>query len=150
MNSVEFMQLVSRRLKQGGVFCLYSNGTPEQAFAVRETADKVFPYRETFFNGYLVILSNDPIHVSHEALATVLKSDDPLWREVRGHHETSSAGAILALQDSPALPGHNGHLVITDDRPVVEYPAFLQSYFSGTPLPFELPAPDSSHSLKTD
>ncbi|MEQ9407132.1 MAG: fused MFS/spermidine synthase [Fuerstiella sp.] len=149
LNSEEFMALVSRRLKPGGVFCLYSNGTPEQAFVVRETADKVFPYRETFFNGYLVILSNDPISIDAGTLRQRLASDDPFWKEVSRHHETASPEAILALQDTPELPRHNGALTITDDRPIVEYPAFLRRHFLTHPLPFELPAPDSSHSLKT-
>ena len=34
-NSVEFFRLVSRRLKLGGVLCLYSDGTVEQAFGIR-------------------------------------------------------------------------------------------------------------------
>jgi hypothetical protein len=33
---------------------------------------------------------------------------------------------------------------------VVEYPAWLYRHFQANPLPFDLPAPDSSHSLKTD
>ena len=49
LNSVEFMRLVQSRLKKNGVFCVYSNGTPEQAFALRETADAVFAHRESFF-----------------------------------------------------------------------------------------------------
>ena len=89
--TVEFMQLVSRRLNPGGIFCLYSNGSPEQAFAIRETADSVFPYRETFFDGYLVILSNDPIHIDEAALDSKLQSADPLWTEVQSYPETATA-----------------------------------------------------------
>lgn len=147
LNSKEFMQLVSRRLRPGGIFCLYSNGTPEQAFAVRETADQVFAYRETFFNGYLVILSNDPIPLKPDTLRSRLSSSDPLWAEIRNHAETRTAERIVALMDRPRLPGHSGAVVITDDFPIVEYPATLHARFAATPLPFALPAPDSSHSL---
>lgn len=150
LNSAEFMRLVSRRLNPGGIFCLYSNGTPEQAFAVRETADSVFAYRESFFNGYLLILSNDPIHISADTLQTCLHSDDPLWREIRGYPATHSPQAILSLRDTPPLPGHAGRLIISDDHPVVEYPAYLRSFFRTQPLPFQLPIPDSTHSLITD
>lgn len=149
LNSEEFMRLICRRLKPGGVFCLYSNGTPEQAFVVRETADRVFRYRESFFNGYLVILSNDPITIDEAGLQRLLEGDDPLWREVAGHEETATAERILQLKDTPSLPGHDGRLTITDDRAVVEYPAWLYRHFQANPLPFDLPAPDSSHSLKT-
>lgn len=149
LNSEEFMRLISRRLKPGGVFCLYSNGTPEQAFVVRETADKVFAHRESFFNGYLVILSNDPIQIDPLQLADRLSSDDPLWQEVAAHPETATAARILQLKDSPPLPGHDGRLTVTDDRPIVEYPAWLYHHFRRHPLPFSLPAPDSRHSLRT-
>jgi SAM-dependent methyltransferase len=146
LNSEEFLQLVSRRLKPGGVFCLYSNGTPEQAFTVRETADRVFPYRESFFDGYLVILSNDPIRVDHDVLSKRLNSADPLWQEIAGHQFTSSADQILGLLDVPGLPGSDGSLVISDDRPIVEYPEMLKQRLRVAELPFELPKPDSSHS----
>ena len=150
LNSVEFMEIVSRRLKPNGVFCLYSNGTPEQAFVVRETADQVFAHRETFFNGYLVILSNDPINVSESTLQRKLNGEDPFWQEVRRHEATATARRILALKDEPSLPGHDGSIVVTDDRPIVEYPAYLHTHFQVSRLPIELPAPDSSHSLRTE
>ncbi len=149
LNSEEYMRLISRRLKPGGVFCLYCNGTPEQAFAVRETADKVFPYRETFYNGYLAILSNDPISVSEASLQQCLNSTDPLWTEVRNYPETASARKLMALMDSPRLPGHDRSLTITDDCPIVEYPASLTQRVKMLSLPFDLPAPDSSHSMRT-
>lgn len=148
LNSEEFFRLVSKRLKPGGVFCLYSNGTPEQAFIVRETADRVFPYRETFFDGYLAILSNDPIALNELTIENRLAGSDPLWREIRDHEQTKSAAAIVALRDQPELPRHDGRIVITDDFPLVEYPAVLEEHFRRNPLPFRLPAPDSSMSLK--
>ncbi|MEZ6063622.1 MAG: hypothetical protein R3C19_25000 [Planctomycetaceae bacterium] len=150
LNSEEFLRLVSRRLKPGGVFCLYCNGTPEQAFLVRETADQVFAYRETFFNGYLAMLSNDPISLSEESLRHCLNSGDPMWTEVRGHAETSTAEKIAALRDVPRLPGFDRQLTVTDDCPIVEYPVTLQKRIAALNLPFQLPAPDSSHSSRTD
>ena len=146
LNSREFFELVSRRLNPDGVFCLYSNGTPEQAFVVRETADSVFRYRESFFNGYLVILSNDPIELNADTLARRLNSNDPLWNEIRNNETTSSADLILSALDNPQLPMFDGELLITDDKPVVEYPRQLRDRIQLTRLPFSLPEPDASHS----
>ncbi|MFK7817788.1 MAG: hypothetical protein AB8G99_03635, partial [Planctomycetaceae bacterium] len=125
LNSQEFLQLVQSRLKKSGVFCVYSNGTPEQAFALRETADSVFAHRESFFNGYLLVLSNDKIDVNQTSLAAKLERDDPFWTEVRECKVTSTAGQILQLMDSPRLPGGDGTLIVTDDRPILEYPDYL-------------------------
>lgn len=147
LNSKEFMELVSSRLKPGGVFCLYSNGTPEQAFAIRETADSVFAHRETFFNGYLLILSNTQIRLDADVLTSRLKSDDELWTEIRRHPATATVGHLLALVDAPRLPGGDGRLIITDDRPLIEYPTHLRQEIREHPLPFLLPQPETKYSL---
>ena len=147
LNSKEFMQLISSRLRKGGVFCLYSNGTPEQAFAIRETADQVFPHRESFFNGYLVILSNDPIVVREETLRNCLKSEDELWQEIRQHVTTETPEDVFQLMDVPQLHGGRGKLVITDDHPVVEYPDQLLRILNRNCLPFRLPQPETKYSL---
>jgi spermidine synthase len=125
LNSVEFYDLVSRRLKPGGVFCLYSNGTPEQAFVIRQTAAQVFPHRASFYAGYLLILSNDPIDLSTEALARRFERRDPLWDEIRACPTTRDPAAVRQMVDDPPLDWGDGRLVVTDDRPVVEYPAFV-------------------------
>jgi spermidine synthase len=141
LNSVEFFRLISQRLKPGGVFCLYSNGMPEQAFAVRETAAKVFPHRESFLNGYLVICSNDPIDLSEATLAKRLERDDPLWREIRGYAKTATAAEVLKLVDRPRLETGDGDLAITDDFPIVEYPRALAERLRAKQYPFRLPDP---------
>lgn len=146
LNSVEFFELVKRRLQSGGVFCLYSNGTPAQAFSIRQTADQVFPYRLSFFDGYLVMLSMEPIELDTDVLTRRLHSDDPLWQEIAGYEPTSTAQNILDSLDVPRLPGHGAVLVTTDDAPVVEYPQMLAERVRSLQLPFELPQPDSRHS----
>jgi spermidine synthase len=125
LNSVEFFQLVKQRLKPGGVFCLYSNGTAEQAFSVRETADRVFPHRVSFFDGYLVILSDNPIVLDEQTLSNRLASGDRLWDEIRNYPPTSTAKKIVSLVDFPNLLAGDGTFVITDDCPLVEYPELL-------------------------
>ncbi len=141
LNSVEFFHLVKQRLKPGGVFCLYSNGTAEQAFTVRETADQVFPHRVSFFDGYLVVLSSDPITLDAATLASRLGSDDPLWKEIRNNPPTSTGNKILSLVDTPKLPAGNGSLVVTDDYPLVEYPDYLALQLKQMHNKLLLPAP---------
>ncbi len=141
LNSVEFYRLVSQRLKPNGVFCVYANGTPEQAFLVRETAAQVFPYRETFLNGYLVICSNDPIDVSEAALAERLERPGPLWREIRSHAKTATAADVLKLVDRPAFESGDGQLVTTDDFPILEYPRELAARMRAKAYSFRLPDP---------
>lgn len=146
LNSVEFFELISRRLKPGGVFCLYSNGTPAQAYSIRQTADQVFPFRQSFFDGYLVILSMEPIHLDAEVLRSRLQSDDRLWQEIAGFAGTATPDLILDALDEPGLPCHGTGFVITDDHPIVEYPQLLAQQIQAARLPFELPRPDSRHS----
>jgi predicted membrane-bound spermidine synthase len=141
LNSKEFFQLVSQRLKPGGVFCLYSNGEPQQAFAVRQTAATVFAGRETFMNGYLLVLSNEPIRIDEAALARRLASSDPLWREIAAYERTRDVAAVLNILDRPPLPWGDGRLVVTDDRPLVEYPTFLRGEVNRLGYRVTLPAP---------
>jgi spermidine synthase len=126
LNSVEFLRLVGRRLKPGGVFCQYSNGTPAQAFAVRQAAARVFPYHVSFFAGYQLILSNDPIDVRLETLrARFSAGRGPLWEEIRGARLTRDAETALTHLDGAAVPWGDGRLAVTDDRPLLEYPELL-------------------------
>jgi len=141
LNSVEFFQLISKRLKPGGVFCLYSNGTPEQGFVVRQTASQVFDHRISFFDGYLLICSNDPFQLSEAGLARRLAGQDPLWREIRQWHETADAAAIMEIADFPPLSWGDGRLIVTDDHPIVEYPAFLTSQVEKLGYQDTLPVP---------
>ena len=141
LNSVEFFRLVSQRLKPGGIFCLYSNGSPEQAFTIRETADQVFPYRETFLEGYLVILSNDPLQLSAKFFAERLRQEGKLWDQIRSYSETADGAAIMRLVDRPAFPQGNGRLLVTDDRPIVEYSNYLSAAIEQTGNRVHLPTP---------
>ena len=150
LNSVEFLTLLSGRLKPNGVVCLYSNGTPEQAFALRETADKVFAHRETFFNGYLVVLSNDPIRFDEATLATRIQQPGPFWDEVRSNAETATAAAILTSLDQPRLPGADGAFAVTDDCPFLEYPNWLAPRIAEAYPELRLPAPRGAELLTVD
>ena len=108
---------------------------------VRETADQVFAHRESFFDGYLVVLSNDPIDLSEESIERKLARGGPLWEEIRNWPSTSSAAAILDLVDRPALPSGDGRWIVTDDRPILEYPHYLSTQLGGHADDLHLPAP---------
>ena len=131
LNSVEFYRLVSQRLKPGGVFCLYSNGTVPQARVLRQTAAQVFPHGETYFNGYLLVLSNAPLALSAEVLLRRLEAHpgDPLWDELRAY-DAKGKESIRSFLDSPRLDWKADGWTVTDDRPWIEYPFFLARQFS--------------------
>jgi len=141
LNSIEFYTLVGQRLKPGGVFCLYSNGTAEQAFVIRQTASAVFEHHSSFHNGYLLILSNDPIDLTEAALAERFETADPLWDEIRSWPDTCNPEAVLELLDSPPLDWGDGRLVVTDDHPIVEYPAYIAARLRELGYAVELPVP---------
>jgi len=127
LNSEQFYRLISRRLKPGGIFCLYSNGTPAQALVVRQTAAKVFAYHRSFSHGYLLLLSNEPLDLSEDSLRERFRSAGPFWDEVRAFERTKDAGAFLQLFDPADFPWGRGDLITTDDHPIVEYPAFVDA-----------------------
>ncbi len=141
LNSVEFYTLVGQRLKPGGVFCLYSNGTAQQAFVIRQTASAVFEHHTSFLNGYLLILSNDPIDLTEAALAERFKTTDPLWDEIRSWPETRNPKAVLELLDSPPLDWGDGRLIVTDNHPIVEYPMYIAARVKELGYTVELPVP---------
>ena len=127
LNSEQFYRLISRRLKPGGIFCLYSNGTPAQALVVRQTAAKVFADHRSFSHGYLLLLSNEPLDLSEDSLRERFRSAGPFWDEVRAFERTRDAGAFLQLFDPPDFPWGRGDAITTDDHPIIEYPAFVDA-----------------------
>ncbi|MDA1016363.1 MAG: hypothetical protein O3A00_18130, partial [Planctomycetota bacterium] len=142
LNSIEFFRLVASRLKPDGVFCLYSNGTAEQSLAVRETALRVFRHHETFFNGYLLVLSDSDISLNAERVTRQYTRDDPLWDEIRGWEFTNSAEAYMKLVDRPKLFAGRGRLVISDMHPICEFPDYLKTRVAKFYGPLDLPRPD--------
>lgn len=127
LNSLEFLKLVRSRLQPDGVFCLYSQGTIAQRRAVRETAASVFPYGESMYDGYLLVLSKQPLLIDRETMEKRFRvyASDPLWREIARNPETKDAAAVLARIDHPRLSWDARGLVVTDDHPVIEYPHSL-------------------------
>ncbi len=121
--SREYMQLVSRRMKRGGVLAIYSNalGSPDEALIVRKTVAGVFPYYESFGGGYAIVASNQPFTYSPEGI-DAMDPSDPLVREMRAYGKKG-----LRLMDVPPLEWQNCPYEVTDDQPLVEYPGLCTS-----------------------
>jgi hypothetical protein len=128
LNSVENMRAIRARLKPDGVVCMFSWGTDAQALTVRQTAATVFPYQMTINDGYLLLLSNQPLDLSEDTLARRLHehAGDPLWDELMAYTEGDGAAALVRQVDVPQFYFGDGRLITTDDRPVLEYPGFLE------------------------
>jgi spermidine synthase len=128
LNAVENMRMIKSRLKPDGVVCMFSWGTDAQALTVRQTAATVFPHQMTINDGYLLLLSNQPLDLSEETLNRRLAAHvgDPMWDEVMAYTEGKGASELVARVDKPQFYFGDGRLITTDDRPVLEYPGFLE------------------------
>jgi hypothetical protein len=129
LNSREFMEIVRARLKPGGLFCLYSWGTEAQKLVMRQTAASVFEHGESFLDGYLLVLSGQPLDFGQAALERRFReySGDPLWDEVAANAETASPAAVRSVLDHPRLVWSAWGLNLTDDEPLIEYPGILET-----------------------
>jgi len=139
--SREYFQLVSTRLKANGVYCVYSNGTPQQALAVRQTAAEVFPHRLVLHNGYLLVLSMSPLDFSEARLDALLNQDGELWQEIRTYRDRLGREPWLRYIKTAELPQADSKIVITDDFPIVEYPSHLAALLKRNGFAGSLPQP---------
>jgi spermidine synthase len=124
--SREYMQLVRRRLKPGGVYAIYSNaqGHVGQALDVRQTAAGVFRHGESFGRGYLLVVSDSPIRFDAESIERALELAGP-DDIVAGEITSVGVAALAGWLDRPRLEWHGSPVIITDDHPVVEYPELV-------------------------
>jgi spermidine synthase len=128
--SREYVRLAKSRLAPGGVFAVYSHeGFPSQAQLIQATVAEFFPYRVTWYNGTLTIASDRPITVTGESLRLALERPDRLFREASSLDQSlAGEGGLLAWYDGEAFPVEPGARVITDDQPLVEYPALADRW----------------------
>lgn len=126
--SREYMQMVRKRLKPGGIFCVYSNslGNAAQAAVVRKAASEVFPYCESLGAGYMLLLSDSPIAYSEEKIRKLLESL-PMDSTPRREATLYGLAALAGQLDNPKLDWTSCRYPVTDDHPIVEYPAVAQS-----------------------
>jgi spermidine synthase len=139
--SKEYFELVSRRLKENGVFCVYANGTPEQALAVRQTASEVFPHMLVLHKGYTLILSSTPLDFSQTRLETLVSQKGELWNEVRHFGESVGKERWLRYTEPSSLVLANSNVTIHDNYPIVEYPVHLRRILEAMDFKAYLPQP---------
>ena len=139
--SKEYFQLVSKRLKPDGVFCVYANGTPAQAMSVRQTASEVFPHVVVLHSGYQVLLSKRPISISPEQVKVRLNDGGRLWDEIRGYQNRLGPAGWQQYLKNYHLPLAGPVATIRDDFPIVEYPRHLEALLAKNNFREDLPWP---------
>lgn len=122
--SENYFQLLRKRLKRGGVVACYARAeTDLQGVLVRQTFAKVFPHHFSVNGGYLLIGSNQPFDLRPEEMARRLALPG-LLQEARQHF--GPAGLLRPLDRE--IPWSGLSTVITDDRPLVEYPHWIPRF----------------------
>jgi spermidine synthase len=128
--SREYMLLAKRRLKEGGVFALYSReGALAQAALVNATVRSVFSHSQTLLDGLLTVASDTPIHISREGIAERLKADDPLILEMARFDrlmQQKQMDGLYGAFDIGGISYQSTRYLITDDHPLVEYPLLAE------------------------
>jgi protein-L-isoaspartate O-methyltransferase len=121
--SIEYMQLIKKRLKKKGIFCIYCNsfGNQEQALVVRKTADEVFSYGESFGGGYMLIVSDDPFEFMAPSITALFTQPEDTNR-INHEIQTFGVNKLRGYLDVPRLNWDECPVFITDNHPIVEYP----------------------------
>lgn len=128
--SKEYMQLVQRRLKPGGVFCIYSYSTEneQQSLLVRQTAKSVFVNCESFMNGYMIVASDGPLMLDSTEWQRRIANSAAFGQEISEYEAYLASGKIAGVRrlfdrcDRQRYRFDATRHVISDDRPLVEYP----------------------------
>ena len=96
-------------------------GNKAQAAVVRKAAAEVFPYYESFGNGYMLALSDSPISYSREKIAGLVGALPP-DSQARTEAEAYGVERYADYMDRPKLDWIGCPYPVTDDHPIVEYP----------------------------
>ncbi len=139
--SKEYFALVSKRMKKDAVYCVYANGTPEQALAVRQTASEIFPHMLILHSGYQLILSKIPLDFDRDHIEALLQRQGNLWDEVRGFRRRIGEERWNKHIQPYQLPMADSKIVIRDDFPIVEYPEHIRGLLKSTNITEYLPHP---------
>jgi spermidine synthase len=126
--SREYFELVRSRLKPGGVFCAYTydleNGS--QSLLVRQTAQQVFRHCESFWNGWLIVASDEPLDLDPESWKHKRMRRNRLYAEIRAFDRTAprrERPTLFEACDHRQINWDSRGRIVTDDHPLVEYPA---------------------------
>jgi spermidine synthase len=139
--SKEYFKLVSHRLKENGVFCVYANGSPEQALAVRQTGSEVFPYMLVLHEGCSLIFANGRLELSQVRLEALLRQQGRLWEEIRNFRKTIGEDQWVRYIENCQLALATSKVTIRDDFPIVEYPVQLRRRLDSIGFTAVLPKP---------
>ena len=114
--SREYLQLLKRRLKPGGVVVLYTHeGWAEQAQLVRNTVSLIFRHAASFAGGVITVASEAPMRLDGASLQEKLRSDDRLMKQALAHIRRNGLP-----YDGPFHEA--GSYIVSDDHPLLEYP----------------------------
>jgi spermidine synthase len=136
--STEYLRLVKSRLAPGGVLAIYSfEGEPEQAWLIQRTIAEHFKHRVSWARGTVTIASDQPIELTQHAFDLAIARPDKLFGEMRAldgrlRAEGAPAGLFGWYDGETAFPVMADQL-ITDDWPLVEYPAIAHKLVHAVP-----------------
>ncbi len=128
--STEYLRLLKSRLAPDGVVAVYSNeGSDVQTALIHRTVAAHFRHQVTWYDGVVTLASDRPIAVDAGTVRRFMERDDRLAKEVRRldarlRREGWDEG-VFSWYDGP-VTGPWASEVISDDRPLVEYPELAE------------------------
>lgn len=128
--SREYLALVKRRLKPGGVVVLFSSErVSQQERLIQATVSLEFEYSATWLDRRLTVASNSPIDFDPDRIDSRLAAGGAFYNEVVSYFDRQKANGLPGLVDmidEPLRSKDASPYVITDNNPLVEYPAALK------------------------
>jgi spermidine synthase len=128
--STEYLRLLKSRLAPDGVVAVYSNeGSDVQTALIRTTVAQHFRHQVSWYDGVVTLASDRPIEVDAATVRRFMDRDDRLAKELRRldarlRREGWDDG-VYSWYDGP-VTGPWASEVISDDRPLVEYPELAE------------------------
>ena len=124
--STEYLRLLKSRLAPDGVVAVYSNeGSDVQTALIRTTVAEHFAYQVSWYDGVVTLASDRPLSFDAQRVRAFMERDDRLGKELR-RLDARLRGegwrqGVFSWYDGP-VTGPWATAVISDDRPLVEYP----------------------------
>ena len=135
--SQEYLRLAKSRLQPGGILAVYANeGEPAQALLVQRTLAEAFAYRQTWYDGLVTICSDQPITVTAERIDAFMQRPGRLPEEMRRlDAELVAQGndGLWSLYDGDGAAAWVADIAISDDWPLLEYPALAERLVQRVP-----------------
>jgi protein-L-isoaspartate O-methyltransferase len=136
--SREYLRLAKSRLRPGGVLAVYANeGEPAQALLVQRTLAESFAYRQTWYDGLVTVCSDQPFGDTAAQVDAFLQRPGQLATEMRRLDAQLAAegnGGLMSLYDGDGAAEMVADIAITDDWPLLEYPALAERRVTAVPV----------------